>query len=212
MRSPWPQRLVEAAAPPLPPPPAAAPFCAQARLPAAEPARLPRSPSPWLQGQLCLLALTMNGLLSLLSGKPAAVAALCAAALVTALLHAGKPGSPSRSKDLLAWLATRLAARLPRQAREAAGRGGSAAASCGSSRHSSCDGVSEPGSALSTPRLPGEQPHWRVSHPAAALGGGGASSGGGCSGGSAPPPSAADGPILCDDMMGLYLYSQLPTN
>lgn len=152
----------------------------------------------------------MTNLLVLLTSRPAALAAVCAAAVVTALLHSGRPSPTSRHNPLLAWLASRLVAQLPRQADGAAGRSSSGSSRVSSSRHSSLDGASRVGGDLDTPRLPMEQPHWRVTRPCELGAGGGASGSGWHSGGAAAAPIPAGDPS--DDMIqleALYAYSKL---
>lgn len=156
----------------------------------------------------------MSGLLALLASRPAALAAVCAAAVVTALLHSGRPASARRPNYLLAWLASRLAAQLPRQADPAAqgdsSSKGSASSSKCSSRRSSLDGASDLGGDLDTPRLPGEQPHWRVSRPAE-LGAGGGASGSGWRTGAGAAAAAPAGDASDDSihLEALYAYSKL---
>lgn len=155
---------------------------------------------------------TMSGLLALLASRPAALAAVCAAAVVTALLHSGRPASAGRPNHLLAWLAGRLAAQLPRQADPAQGSSsssGSASSSRRSSRRSSLDGASDPGGDLDTPRLPGEQPHWRVSRPAVLGAGGGAGGSGWRTGGAAAAAPAGDLSNDSNHLEALLAYSKL---
>ena len=155
-------------------------------------------------------ASTMANLLVLLASRPAALAAVCAAAVVTALLHSGRPSPTSRHNPLLAWLASRLVAHLPQQPDGAAGRSSGGSSSRRSSRRSSLDGASEAGGDLGTPRLPTEQLHWRVTRPGELGAGGGASGSGWHSGGAAAAPAPAGDPS--DDMIqleALYAYSKL---
>jgi len=157
----------------------------------------------------------MSGLVALLASRPAALAAVCAAAIVTALLHSGRPSPASRTNNLLAWLATRLTAQLPRQAGPAqaggGGRGGgSSGSSGGGSRRSSLDGSPDPEGDLDTPRLATEQLHWRVPRPVELGAGGGMSSNGGRSGGAAAAPApTGDQSDEAIHLEALYAYAKL---